>query len=125
MFQQLGIKIRTIREQKGYSLNQFAKKIGVSSAYLSNLETGKSDTIKLEVLENLSDELQLFTKCSTEDDLDIFSIRTNRVLTELTILNRTNPKLALFLLETVEQGVKLFIPPSESYTDNYDSYTLQ
>jgi transcriptional regulator with XRE-family HTH domain len=125
MFQQLGIKIRTIREQKGYSLNQFAKKIGVSSAYLSNLETGKSDTIKLEVLETLSDELQLFTKCSPEGDLDVYSIRANRVLTELTILNRTNPKLALFLLETVEQGVKLFIPPSDRYTDNHNRYTLQ
>jgi transcriptional regulator with XRE-family HTH domain len=125
MFQQLGIKIRTIREQKGYSLNQFAKKIGVSSAYLSNLETGKSDTIKLEVLENLSDELQLFTRCSPEDELDVLTIRANRVLTELSMLNRTNPKLALFLLETVEQGVKLFIPPSENYTDNYDGYTLQ
>jgi transcriptional regulator with XRE-family HTH domain len=125
MFQQLGIKIRTIREQKGYSLNQFARIIGVSSAYLSNLETGKSDTIKLEVLELLSNELNLFTISSSENNLDAFSIRTNRVFSELTNLNRTNPKFALYLLETVEKGVNLLTPPSENFHDDYDIYPLQ
>lgn len=59
MIQQLGQQIRQLRKRKGIGLNEFAKELEVPTGYLSNLETGKSDTIKLDVLERIQGELKI------------------------------------------------------------------
>jgi transcriptional regulator with XRE-family HTH domain len=37
----IGETLRTIRETKGYKLGEFATEIGISYAYLSNIEAGR------------------------------------------------------------------------------------
>lgn len=57
--QEIGQQIRQIRNRKGISLNAYANELGVSSGYLSNLETGKTQNITLSVLEQLQKDLNL------------------------------------------------------------------
>ncbi|NEY98659.1 helix-turn-helix domain-containing protein [Heyndrickxia shackletonii] len=45
MLKNLGQKIRLMSEKKGISLNPFAKALGISSGYLSQLETGKTKAV--------------------------------------------------------------------------------
>ncbi|WP_108671830.1 helix-turn-helix domain-containing protein [Peribacillus acanthi] len=123
MFNNFGKILRSIREQKGYGLNQFANKIGVSPAYLSNLETGKSDTIKLQVLNQLAEEFQLLSVYSSEEKLDEFSFRVSRATSQLAHIHKSNPKLAEFLLETIEKGTEL--TASYNATDDFDNYHVQ
>lgn len=55
MITQLGQTIRNLRKQKNITLNDFADKLDISAGYLSNLETGKTDTISLQLLVKLSE----------------------------------------------------------------------
>lgn len=102
-----GQQLRQIRQQKGFGLNEFAKEIGVSPAYLSNLETGKTQTIQLEVLNRLQQELHMIiTKDVSGNDHTLW--RTDRISELLLDLQRTNPSAADYLMTMVEQGVELF-----------------
>lgn len=103
-----GQQLRQIRQQKGIGLNEFAKEIGVSPSYLSNLETGKTQTIQLEVLNKLQQELHMIiTKdVSRNDDPTVW--RTDRISELLLDLQHTNPIAADYLMTMVEQGVELF-----------------
>ncbi|KAA0547403.1 helix-turn-helix transcriptional regulator [Bacillus sp. BGMRC 2118] len=125
MFKEFGKILRYIREQKGYGLNQFASQIGVSPAYLSNLETGKSDTIKLHILENLEKEFQLFHFSKSYSDEDDFSFRIEYASNKLIHLKNTNPQLASFLLQTLENGINLTETSSSASQDVYTDYRVQ
>ncbi|WP_044748899.1 helix-turn-helix domain-containing protein [Bacillus alveayuensis] len=109
MLEHIGQRIRTLRKQKGISLNAFAEKLNVSPAYLSNLETGKTDTIQLSLLEKLQEELSLLPIESTHSSADEFTIRVDHVTQQLKELKRRNPDAANYLLSTLEQGVHLFL----------------
>lgn len=104
---QFGQQIRQIRQQKGFGLNEFAKELGVSPAYLSNLETGKTQTIQLEVLSKLQQGLHL-----NVDELDSKANpvirRAERVSELLLELHKTNPVAANYFMMLVEQGVEMF-----------------
>lgn len=105
MMQELGKKVRELRIQKGIRLNEFAKELNVSPGYLSNLETGKSDTLKLNVLEKLQNELFVLpieTKSS-------FSERLQRVQQQLVVLETKNLKEAEFLMQQIENGLDYFL----------------
>jgi transcriptional regulator with XRE-family HTH domain len=54
----LGDWVRTLRMAAGISLNEMAKELSVSSGYLSNLETGKTDHISIETLAKATKVLQ-------------------------------------------------------------------
>ncbi|WP_231574092.1 helix-turn-helix domain-containing protein [Paenibacillus sp. FSL R5-0345] len=102
-----GQQLRQIRQQKGFGLNEFAKEIGVSPAYLSNLETGKTQTIQLEILSKLQQELNMIINNDvSENDHTVW--RTERIGELLMNLQRTNPTAANYLMTMVEQGVELF-----------------
>ncbi|MCU0094333.1 helix-turn-helix transcriptional regulator [Bacillus sp. OR9] len=81
MINEIGTHIRTLRTQKGIGLNTFAKQLGVSPAYLSNLETGKTDTIQLSLLQKLQDELHLITIDNSSLTLDETKYRIARAST--------------------------------------------
>ena len=107
MLQNLGTRIRTIRTNKGISLNAFAERLDVSPGYLSNLETGKTDTIQLSVLEKLQNELYLLPlKDGTSDELES---RLNHALERLRDLEKLNPDAAQYLLNTFERGLELLL----------------
>lgn len=106
LFQHFGQTIRTLRIQKGISLNAFAEQLGVSTGYLSNLETGKTDTIPLHLLATLQQELGIFVSLPQEEDP--FTIRANASFSSLRILHQTNEEAANYLLESLEKGIHLF-----------------
>ncbi|RTQ88229.1 helix-turn-helix domain-containing protein [Lysinibacillus telephonicus] len=107
MLQNLGSRIRTLRTNKGISLNAFAEKLDVSPGYLSNLETGKTDTIQLSLLEKLQNELYVLPlKAGTSDELES---RLNHAMEQLRKLEKLNPDAAQYLLNTFERGLELLL----------------
>lgn len=99
-----GQQIRVVREQRNISLNKFAKELEVSPAYLSNLENGKTDSIKLEVLWKLQSRLQVLGLERTEAETE-FQYRLNRVTYNLIQLEKHQPAFATYLLEITEKGI--------------------
>lgn len=104
----LGQRVRAIRINKGIGLNEFANKLGVSSGYLSNLETGKTETIHLSLLEKLQDELDVFPTVDLGEVDDKFLYRIERTNLLLKQLAENNPELTDYLLSTVEKGIDVF-----------------
>ncbi|MED4354320.1 helix-turn-helix transcriptional regulator [Schinkia azotoformans] len=113
MFQEFGQKVRTVRTKKGIGLNQLAYKIGVSPGHLSNLETGKTENIKLSLLHKLQDELNLFssdafTDKNTDKEFDEFDYRLERLNQQLRELRDIQPDIADYFVSTVEHGIDVF-----------------
>ncbi|EJS64642.1 MULTISPECIES: helix-turn-helix domain-containing protein [Bacillus] len=124
MINEIGKHIRTLRTQKGIGLNTFAKQLGVSPAYLSNLETGKTDTIQLSLLQKLQDELRLITIDNSSLIQDETKYRIARASTLLHNLIQQDKALGYYLLETLEKGIDLS-PASPTFHNNDQDYYLQ
>lgn len=104
MLLQLGKQIRELRERKGIGLNEFAKELHVSSGYLSNLETGKSETIRLDVLEKIQTELHVLPLETTS----VFSQRFKRIEQQIADLERIDPIFTEFLVHNLESSIDWF-----------------
>ncbi|MEH7349130.1 helix-turn-helix domain-containing protein [Gottfriedia acidiceleris] len=111
---QIGKKIRYIRANLGISLNSFAKEIGVSPAYLSNLENEKTDTIAIPVLEMLQKKYNLIS--NEQEDITPFHIDAQITFLNLLSLNMTNPRASSFILENLKNTLQYF--KNDSPTDN-------
>ncbi|WP_243525721.1 helix-turn-helix domain-containing protein [Bacillus pseudomycoides] len=122
MINEIGKHIRTLRTQKGIGLNTFAKQLGVSPAYLSNLETGKTDTIQLSLLQKLQDELHLITIDNSSLTLDETKYRIARASTLLHSLIQQDKALGYYLLETLEKGIDLSQASSILHNNDQDYY---
>jgi transcriptional regulator with XRE-family HTH domain len=110
MLKGIGVQIRTLRKQKGISLNELASKVGVSRGYLANLETGKTDSIQISVLEQLQNELkilpdELVKKLAEENEFDLKLKRINLLLKEL---HNQDPSETEFLFQMIEKRYELF-----------------
>ncbi|MBS4171817.1 helix-turn-helix transcriptional regulator [Bacillus sp. FJAT-49736] len=107
MLQNIGQRIRSLRTSKGISLNAFAEKLDVSPGYLSNLETGKTDTIQLSLLEKLQAELHLLPiEIDVSDEIDTRISHAKKKLNELEL---RNPEGANYLLSTFEKGLEILL----------------
>lgn len=107
MLQNIGQRIRTLRTNKGIGLNSFAEKLDVSPGYLSNLETGKTDTIQLSLLDKLQNEFYLLPiQSQTTDELDL---RINHSRQQLGKLQQVDPEGVDYLLTTLENGIELLL----------------
>ncbi|MED2864962.1 helix-turn-helix domain-containing protein [Bacillus thuringiensis] len=122
MINEIGKHIRTLRTQKGIGLNTFAKQLGVSPAYLSNLETGKTGTIQLSLLQKLQDELHLITIDNSSLTLDETKYRIARASTLLHNLIQQDKALGYYLLETLEKGIDLSQASSIFHNNDQDYY---
>ncbi|MED3026363.1 MULTISPECIES: helix-turn-helix domain-containing protein [Bacillus cereus group] len=122
MIQELGKHIRTLRTQKSIGLNTFAKQLGVSPAYLSNLETGKTDTIQLSLLQKLQDELHLITMNNFSFIQDETKYRITRASALLHNLIQQDETLGYYLLETLERGIALSQTLPTSHNNDQDYY---
>lgn len=122
MINEIGKHIRTLRTQKGIGLNTFAKQLGVSPAYLSNLETGKTDTIQLSLLQKLQDELQLIIIDNFSSIQDETQYRITRASTLLHSLIQQDKALGYYLLETLERGITLSQDSPTSHNNDHDYY---
>jgi transcriptional regulator with XRE-family HTH domain len=109
MLQNIGQRIREIRTLRGISLNEFARQLNVSAGYLSNLETGKTDTIHLSLLETLQKELMILPVASENKDLSETSRRFNSAKQEISLLEKENPEAAEYLVSSLEHGIHWFL----------------
>ncbi|HBZ80247.1 MAG TPA: transcriptional regulator [Brevibacillus sp.] len=98
-----------MREKKGISLSEYADRLGVSSGYLSNLETGKTDTIQLSTLSRIKQDLQIVFPWELDLDTNSdLSIRLKRIHQLLLNLSSQQPQAVDYLLSVVENGVETF-----------------
>lgn len=100
----LGQQVRIMRNQTKIGLNDYAQKLGVSAGYLSNLETGKTDTIQLKVLETILTDLGV----TTIDSDSIIEQRLKRINYLLTKLHTESPEAFEYFASNLEKGIKLF-----------------
>lgn len=107
MFENLGEKIRELRIQKGFGLNEFAKILGISSSYLSQLETGKTENVNFTLLQRLQEELALLPLTLPTDDETIN--RVNRAITQIKLLQKVDEEAAEFLLHNLETSIEWFL----------------
>lgn len=108
---EIGLYIRSIRQQRGADITEFARELGVSPDYLRNLESGRTQTIQLEVINKLQNEFY-----SIENDLDMdydpydpVRIRIDRLAASLQSLHAVDPQAADYLMRIVEQGLDLML----------------
>ncbi|MCK6257346.1 helix-turn-helix domain-containing protein [Fictibacillus sp. KIGAM418] len=109
MMQDLGKRIRYVREKKGITLNAFANQLGVSSGDLSNLERGKTDNIELHLLEKIQKELLIFSMVPPDQEEDQITFRFNRAMQQFRALSEAEPGTAEYLLSTLENGLEHFL----------------
>ncbi|MCQ6267885.1 helix-turn-helix domain-containing protein [Fictibacillus sp. WQ 8-8] len=109
MMQDLGKRIRYVREKKRITLNAFANQLGVSSGYLSNLERGKTDNIELHLLEKIQKELLIFSMVPPDQEEDQITFRFNRAMQQFRALSETEPGTAEYLLSAFEIGLEHFL----------------
>lgn len=100
----LGQQIRLFRQQQGIGLNVYARQLGVSPGYLSNLERGKTDNIQLSLLERLRVDIGLEPYPEAAPEMDS---RIERIRQELIQLQPHFPEAVDFLLHTVEKGTTM------------------
>lgn len=104
MLQQFGQQIRELRKRRGIGLNEFAKELQVSSGYLSNLETGKSETIKFNVLEKIQEELKILPLEASSS----YSNRLQRIEQQIAELEKEDPLYTEFLIQNLENSIEWF-----------------
>ncbi|MGF7033982.1 transcriptional regulator with XRE-family HTH domain [Paenibacillus mucilaginosus] len=111
-----GQQLRELRELKGMEVTEFAKELGVSPGYLRNLETGRTQTIQLEILSRLEKELywSVDEELAKEEEAEEEaarepedSPRLERALRELRELTAADPPAGEYLLGMLEQGLRL------------------
>jgi len=115
---ELGKKIRKYRKNKGLTTSELAKRLNVSVGHISNLENGKNDIFKLELLFNLSEELDIpLNKLLNISTLKVDEVATNREKFEVSFIkpdviqNKDIPIIKKYL--------KILV---ENYLDNISNY---
>lgn len=107
MLDNLGEKIRELRTQKGFGLNEFAKILDISASYLSQLETGKTENINFTLLQRLQEELSLLP-LSMETDAELES-RLHRAVQQVKFLQGVDEEAAEFLIHNLETTIEWFL----------------
>lgn len=103
----IGKQVRSLRMKLGISLNTFAKQIGVSPAYLSNLENEKTDTLTISVLDHLQEKYNFLS--IQQDTISPFQQDIHLAIQNLLILNETNPHAATLALNNLKNTLQYFL----------------
>jgi len=107
---EIGLYIKTIRQQRGVDIMDFARELGVSPDYLSNLESGKTRTLQLEIINKLQNEFQLIETNEIEPYIENDAgARIEQLALSLRALHEHDPKAAEYLIGIVEQGFEWMI----------------
>lgn len=118
---EIGLYIRSIRKQRGVDIMEFAKELGVSPDYLRNLESGRTQTIQLEVINKLQHEFYTLEGDSDSviphDPYDAASLRIDRLASSLKTLQEKDPRAADYLMRMVEQGLEWMHASGSSGTE--------
>ncbi|MEK4038896.1 helix-turn-helix transcriptional regulator [Paenibacillus sp. FSL F4-0122] len=102
----LGQQVRNMRLQRNVGLTDYAQELGVSTGYLSNFETGKTETIHLAMLEKILSDLGI-GKFDVELD-SATAQQLNRINSLLTKLHNESPEAFQYFTNNLEQGIELF-----------------
>ncbi len=98
--QSIGKRIQKIRKEKGYTQQQFAEKIGLSTNYLSDIERGKSST-RLDKLVDIINALGCSADDIFADTIDCgYKVKNSRLADRLEELSIENQEIAYALLDT-------------------------
>lgn len=102
----LGQQVRTMRLQRNIGLSDYAQELGVSTGYLSNFETGKTETIQLTILEKILKDLGLGSSDAEVDSAT--DQQLNRINSLLIKLHNESPEAFEYFTNNLEQGIELF-----------------
>ena len=93
----LGQKIRELREEKDLSLRELAKKIGVTAAFLSDIELGRrypSDKVLLEMAKVLGTVVE-----------DLRSYDTRAPIEDIKRLVSSDPRYGIFFRKVIDKKI--------------------
>jgi transcriptional regulator with XRE-family HTH domain len=110
MLNSFGEYVRIARNKKKMNVKELAKRIGVSTGHISNIENGKPDvSIKLDALEKLQKELEFLPLLPEEEMDEKLSYRFNQAKIQYQNLVQSDPSAAEFLLAQFENGIDWFL----------------
>ena len=103
----VGSKITEIRSIKGMSLSKLATKANISKGYLSNIESGIKENPSTEMLEKISNALDvnisdLFDDKPIEDKLDMLEDDMKILFSKAQKLSKEDRKKVLKMMEIFE-----------------------
>ena len=93
----LGERIRELREQKDISLREFAKKLDISAAFLSDVELNRrfpSEEVLAKIAKHLNEPVE-----------DLKAFDTRAPMEELKRITASNPLMGVALRRVVEKNV--------------------
>jgi len=101
----LGQRIRELREEKDLSLRELAKKLGVSAAFLSDVELGRrypSNKVFLGIAQTLGTSVE-----------DLRSYDTRPLIEDIKRLTNSDPFYGLAFRKMVDKAASRSISPEE------------
>lgn len=119
----LGDLIRYKRKDCGYSTQELADKIGVSAGLINNIENAKTDTFNLQLLNDLSDTLDIdlcsvLSKKNINQNYSINTIQINEDIANkhneliyklISLINNNSNKInTICLLDKLLNEIKYF-----------------
>ncbi|WML45410.1 helix-turn-helix transcriptional regulator [Neobacillus sp. PS3-40] len=105
MIDNFGEVIRKIRIEQGFGLNEFAKILDVSPGYLSNLETGKTNTIQLSILKKIQGKLHILP-INEEIINSPISFRLHKLEHQLIDSYEVDRQMTELLIHQIESTIK-------------------
>lgn len=105
--QLIGKRIQKIRREKGYTQQQFAEKIGLSTNYLSDIERGKSSA-RLDKLAAIINALECSADDVFADVIDCgYKVKSSRLSERLKELSSEEQEKTFAILDAfIQQSVK-------------------
>lgn len=101
-----GRKLRAYRAERGWSLNQCAENIGISTRYLADIERGDK-TPKLETFIRMLNTLGASADDVLQDNLTVgYQAKSNDIIKKLDALDPAKRKQALNILDGVISSLK-------------------
>ncbi|MGM0805988.1 MAG: helix-turn-helix domain-containing protein [Bacillota bacterium] len=113
MRQEIGKRVKFLRQKKGYSQEEYAKLIGQSKAYICKIEAGKSKSIYFHILEELVQEGLFAPELASGSDKER-DFRTDRIWRQYRALAATDKDAADYLLTCFENGLHLHLAKNKS-----------
>ena len=102
----MGKKLRSYRARCGWSLNECAERIGISTRYLADIERGDK-VPKLETFLQILNTLSASADDVLQDSLAVgYAPRSNELLRRLDAMDATGRKQALDIFDSVLSTLK-------------------
>jgi len=121
IYKELGKKVRKYRRNKDLTTSELAERLNVSVGHISNIENGKNDIFKLELLFNLSKELDIpLSKLLSISPLKIDEITADSERFELSFVKPD--VIQIKDIPIIKKYLKILI---ENYLDNISNYNYR